>query len=278
MLELRCPSRVADIAAHYHAAGNDPAAYAFALRIAERSVTSFVHDAAVEAFQVAQRYAPSSRDLAQLRVRYAETASMAGRYAHAEALVDLALEWLERQPGDPDTFRSRRLREWLQLHRGKPTTRATEALRALLGEMEGHASAAEVVQVALTVAECALLRAEWPEAVAFARRGLDAAALGEASPATGAHALLVVGTAELAESPALGTSRVRQALQRFVELGDAWGEVRAMHILGDAIARQTPGADSEDMLTAALERARSMHNAPGAAGIWRSLGVLGAGQ
>jgi len=41
MLELRMPSRVADIAAHYHAAGNDPAAYAFAQRIAERSLSEF---------------------------------------------------------------------------------------------------------------------------------------------------------------------------------------------------------------------------------------------
>jgi predicted ATPase len=61
MLELRMPSRVADIAAHYHAAGNDPAAYAFAQRIAERSLAAFAHDSAVDAFQVAQRYTVIAR-------------------------------------------------------------------------------------------------------------------------------------------------------------------------------------------------------------------------
>jgi diguanylate cyclase (GGDEF)-like protein/putative nucleotidyltransferase with HDIG domain len=278
MLELRMPSRVADIAAHYHAAGNDASAYAFAQRVAERSLAAFAHDSAVEAFQVAQRYAPSSRDLADLRVRFAETASLAGRYAHAESLVDLALEWLERQPPAGATYRARRLREWLELHRGKPTTRTAESLRALLAEVETQGPAGEVPAVAIAAAECALLRADWPEAAALARRGLDAAD-GE-GPAGRLHAtaLLLVGAAELAESPALGTSRVRQALQRFVELGDAWGEVRAMHILGDALARQTPGDAADDTLTAALERARDIHNAPVAAGVSRSLGELRARQ
>lgn len=278
MLELRFPSRVADIAAHYHAAGNDAAAYTFALRIAERTTAAFAHDAAAEAFQVAQRYAPSSRDLAGLRLRFAETATLAGRYAHAESLVDLALEWLERQSGHDSLIRARRLREWVQLLRGKPATRTLEALRAMLTGMEGHASPAEHAAVAVTSAECALLRAEWPEAAAFARRGLDAAAVGEAPPAVGAHALLAMATAELAESPALGTSRTRQAMQRFAELGDAGGEARAMHVLGDALARQTPGEGSDEVLSAALERARDTHNAPVAAAISRSLGELRARQ
>jgi tetratricopeptide (TPR) repeat protein len=278
MLELRMPSRVADIAAHYHAAGNDAAAYAFAQRIAERSLAAFAHDAAVDAFQVAQRYAPSSRDLADLRVRFSETAALAGRYAHAESLVDLALEWLQRHPATSATYRARRLREWLQLQRGKPATRAVESLRALLEEVEKHGTSGEAAAVALTAAECALLRADWPEAAALARHGLDAAS-GEGTPGRlGAQALLLVGAAELAESPALGTSRVRQALQRFVELDDPWGEVRAMHILGDALARQTPGDAAEDTLTAALERARDTHYAPVAAGVSRSLGELRARQ
>jgi tetratricopeptide (TPR) repeat protein len=211
-------------------------------------------------------------------VRFADTAASAGRYAHAESLVDLALEWLERQPATPATYRARRLREWLQLQRGKPTTRAAESLRALLAEVEKRGPSGEVVAVALTAAECALLRADWPEAAALARHGLDATS-GEGTPhRLSAHALLLVGAAELAESPALGTSRVRQALQRFVELGDAWGEARAMHILGDALARQTPGDTADDTLTAALERARDTHNAPVAAGVSRSLGELRARQ
>lgn len=278
MLELRMPSRVAEIAAHHHAAGNDPAAYNFAVGVAERMVSSFAHDSAAAAFQVAQRYAPSSAALAELRVRYAETAAHAGTYAHAESLTDLALEWLERQPVSATTVRARRLRETLQMLRGKPSTRALEALRALLSETERMLSGAEAAAVALAAADCALNRADWAEAAALARRALDHSARDENAGSLAADALLGIGTAESGESPALGTSRVRQALQRFVEAGNAWGQVRALHVLGESAARQTPGDAADDSLTEALELARETHYAPIAAAISRSLGELRARQ
>jgi hypothetical protein len=64
ILELRAPSAIAAIAAHYHSAGNDAAALAYAVGAAERHLTACTHDAALAALQVAQRYAPSSAELA----------------------------------------------------------------------------------------------------------------------------------------------------------------------------------------------------------------------
>ena len=74
LLELRAPSAIGEIAGHYHAAGLDADAFRYARQAAERSASVFAHDAALEALQLAQRYAPSGHDLARLRVQLAECA------------------------------------------------------------------------------------------------------------------------------------------------------------------------------------------------------------
>jgi diguanylate cyclase (GGDEF)-like protein/putative nucleotidyltransferase with HDIG domain len=276
VLELRSPSAVEAIAAHYHAAGNDAAALAYAMGAAERALGACAHDAALSALQVAQRYTSSSRELAALRVRHAEVAVQAGRYAHAESLCDLALEWLDRQPADAVTVRARRLREWVQFRRGKAAGRVAESLRLQVDDAAATAPA-EAASTALVAANCAIERAEWPVAAAFARRALESAVGAHAEPVQ-ADSLLVLGIAEQAETPELGVTRLRQAVDRGLALGDPWRGARALHALGEALARQEASAEGEDLLVTALERARASHHAPLAALVSRSLGILRARQ
>ena len=276
VLELRAPSSVDAIASHYHAAGNDAAALAYASAAAERALASCAHDAAMAALQVAGRYAPSSRDLAALRVRHAEVAVQAGRLAHAAALVDLALEWLDRQPLDAVTVRGRRLREWVRLRRGESATRVAEGLRTALDDAVA-AARPEVPATALAAAGCAIERADWPAAMQLAHRALDTAVTDANEPAM-ADALLALGIAEHAETPEVGEPRLRQAVERSASSGDQWRAARALHALGEGLTRLEGSAEGEDVLVSALERARASHSAPVAAAASRSLGALRARQ
>jgi diguanylate cyclase (GGDEF)-like protein/putative nucleotidyltransferase with HDIG domain len=277
VLELRSPSQVEQIANHYHAAGDDEAAYGYVLQVAERSLSVFAHDAAIDALQLAQRFAPSSRELAELRVRYAETAALAGRFAHAESLCDLAVEWLERQPLSVSSHRARRLREGLQLRRGKHTARAMEALATLTEEAEAEVLDTERASSCFVAAECALLRADWPLAGVYANRGMDAVHAA-AAPAMAAHGLLLSGLAQHPESPTAGIALIREAQERLSEAGDLRGASRAALALGDALLRSASSQAADEALTTALERARHTRNAPVAAAASRSLGELRARQ
>ena len=113
-LELRTPTAVADIARHYHAAGDDREAYRYAMLAADRAASVHAHDEAAACLAVAQRHAPSPDDLATARVRHASVAESAGRFDQAEELCDLALDHLSAGGDAPRTLAVRRLRERLR--------------------------------------------------------------------------------------------------------------------------------------------------------------------
>jgi diguanylate cyclase (GGDEF)-like protein/putative nucleotidyltransferase with HDIG domain len=271
VLELRAPSAVEAIAGHYHAAGDDAAAFAFATQSAERSLGACVHDRAFDAMQVAQRYAPSSAELARVRVRHAEMAVVAGRYSEASALCDLALEWLDRQPPDATTMRGRRIREWTQLRRGRSLSRSADTFRTLL-DATATIAPEEAAATALVAADAALERADWTHAAAMANYAMQRA-VGSSAPSVTADALVSLGLAEFGDAPDLGLMRLRQAVERTAALQDPWHEVRALHALGDSILRSEATADGEDLLVAAIDKARASHHPRHAARISRSFGV-----
>lgn len=269
VLELRAPSAVEAIAAHYHAAGDDEAALAYATLSAERSLGIGTHDAALGAFQVAQRYATSARALATVRVRQGEVALEAGRYAQAESLGDLAIEWLDRQSVDGLVIRGRRLRDWVRFRRGRGGARAVESLRQQVEDATAHAPE-ELATSALRAAESAIDRAEWGTAAQFARR-----ALGATAETVAARAALALAWAEDAQGVASDLEALRQSVQRFVALSDAQGEAMARNAFGLAAWRRKADSDeSEASLIAGLEKARAAHHAGMAAHLSRSLGLV----
>ena len=269
VLELRAPTSVATIAAHYHAAGNDAAAFDYASQAAERGMAHGAHDLALSALQVAQRYAASSEDLATLRVRHAEIAVAAGQYGTAASLCDLALEWLDRQPTNAVTMRGRVVREWVQWRRGRGASRAAEGFRGLVDE-SARVAPETVAPAALAAAEVAIARAAWPEAMALARRAADAAMGNESVLAS---ASLRHGEGEYAERPGAGLTRLREAASRSERTGDLGLRALASLTLGSALDRDAISAESEALLTQALEHARSAHDAALTAAISRALGM-----
>ena len=270
VLELRSPSAVATIAAHYHAAGNDSAAFDYATSAAERAMAHGAHDLAVSALQVAQRYASSSESLATLRVRHAEVAVTAGQYGLASSLCDLALEWLDRQPTTAVTIRGRVVREWVQWRRGRGAARVAEGFRTLVDDA-ARLAPETLASTALAGADAALVRAAWPEAMSLARRAADAA---EGRDAIVAAAALRHGEAEYAERPGPGLTRLRDAVAKGERSGDTGLQALGALTLGTALSRDAVTAEADALLTRALELAREAHDTALTAAISQSLGVL----
>ena len=276
LLELRAPSAVDEIAAHYHAAGLDTEAYRYAIAAADRSASAFAHDLALDALQSAQRYAPSARDLAALRVRLATTAFGAGRYAPAEAWCDLALEWIEGSADPLGAMNVRRLRECVRMHRGKPPLRALEELRAILAaapDSEGHARA----EVQLAAAAMATVVADWTLATSLARKALET--LGDrATPAHRAKAHRLLALSRYGTAPADAFTLGHDALAHAMATGDRLATAGARLALGELQLRAGHLAHAEESLGEALDAARGAHAAPLAAGVSRALGELRARQ
>jgi tetratricopeptide (TPR) repeat protein len=274
LLELRAPSAIGEIAGHYHAAGLDADAFRYARQAAERSSSVFAHDAALEALQLAQRYAPSGRELARLRVQLAECASDAGRYDSAEAWCDLALEWLARDPQDDDMMRTARaLRERARAHHGKAPPRALETLRTLVAESEdGDPSVRADVQLA--AANLSLDIADWPLAASLAGRIADAAAAEDVTDVQLTDARRLLAAARYGTAPAEALTLARDAAARGTASGHRLLAGRTRHTLGDLYLRAGHLAHAEEALGEALDAARAAHSAPLAAAVSRTLAEL----
>ncbi len=275
LLELRAPSAVGEIAGHYHAAGLDPEAFRYARLAAERSASVFAHDAALEALQLAQRYAPSGRDLALLRVQLAECAANAGRYESAEAWCDLALEWLGRQAHDDSAVSAARaLRERARAHRGKPPRRALDSLRALLADSKDTSSAAPVVaDVQLAAGALALDVADWPLASSLVVHIAEAPPT-EVTPLQQAEARRLLAEARYGIAPAEAISIARDAATRGAASGNRLVAGGTRLTLGELYLRAGHLAHAEEALGEALDSARAAHSAPLAARVSRALAEL----
>ena len=276
LLELRAPSSVLAIAEHYHSAGLDTEAYRYALLAAERSATVCAHDAALDGLQLAQRFAPSGRELAALRARMATSAHESGRYAQAETWCDLALEWIGKG-GDADvTLSVRHLRERVRVRRGKPPLRALEELRALLSASTDASSSVRGT-VQLAAAELAASLADWTLTASLARKAL--AAVGDrATDGLRVEAQRLLAMARYSVAPAEAFSFARDAVTTGGAGGDRLAAGRATLTLGELYLRAGHLLHAEEALSEALDAARGAHSAPLAAGVSRALGELRARQ
>lgn len=278
LLELRSPSAIETIAGHYHAAGNDAEGYRYALLAAERAAALSMHDAALDALQIAQRHAPSSRDLAELRVRVAETAAVAGRYAFAEESCDLALEWMGKGGSGGSEHatraRARRLREYVRVRRGASPRRALDVLHAIVAGSDGDALPPdERASVLVAASDVAGGLADWTTGASLARRALETVSERE-FPLLVADAMRLLGSCRYPSSPAEGLAFLRDAVTRCVLVGARLPEARARLALGEALVRGGLLAQAGETLGEALEGARSTHSAPVAAEVSRALGEL----
>ena len=276
LLELRAPSGVEAIAAHYHAAGLDTEGYRYAITAADHAAQLFAHDAAMGALHVAQRYAPSALDLALVRARQGQTAHDAGRYALAEEWCDLALEWLVAAGEASRTLAVLRLREQVRVRRGAAPQRALDAFHTMLAGFDG-ADREERATTLLAAAEVSASLADWSRATSLAGKATDI--IGDrGAPAIVGNAWRLLGIGRYATAPAESMALLREAIDRLGASGDRLGEALARVALGDAYLRAGHATHAEQALSVALDTARGAHSAPIAAVVSRSLAELRARQ
>jgi diguanylate cyclase (GGDEF)-like protein/putative nucleotidyltransferase with HDIG domain len=272
-LELRAPTAVADIARHYHAAGDDHEAYRYAMLAADRAASVHAHDEASACLAVAQRHAPSADDLAVARVRHARVSESAGRFDQAEELCDLALDHLSTQSDPLRALPVRRVRERLRARRGQPVRRTLEACLALLAEAEAAHADEETVALHVMVAEAHAALGDLDAAERSARRAVRlSAARGDRRGH--ADALLRLGASLPASRLEETLDRHREALALFIRLGDKHGQTRCWLATGDAHGGAGRMGAAREALEVALDTARQAHAPDLAAVATFALGTL----
>jgi diguanylate cyclase (GGDEF)-like protein/putative nucleotidyltransferase with HDIG domain len=272
-LELRTPTAVADIARHYHAAGDDHEAFRYAMLAAGRAASVHAHDEAAACLAVAQRHAPSPDDLAAARVEHARVAESASRFQQAEELCDLALDHLAAQLDRVKTLSVRRVRERVRARRGQPVRRTLEACLALLAEAEAVHADDEAVALHVMVAEAHSALGDVDAAERSARRAVRlSAARGDRRGH--AEALLRLGASLPANRLEETLDRYREALALFLRLADRHGQTRCWLATGEAHASAGRLSAAREALEQALETARQAHAPDLAAIATFALGTL----
>ena len=264
MLELRSPTAVSAIAAHYHAAGNDEQAYRYAVLAAERATSVFAHDEAITCLAIAQRHAPSPADLAGIRAQLAELGEAAGRYDYAEEMSDLALDWLTRHGTAAQAVPVRRRRESLRMRRGRAPHRAIDELQLLLSVAEANDDHAERAALSIALAAGHLALADWPMAERMSRRALDLATAQDDVRLKG-EASLQLGRSRAVYEPSEALVFLRDAEHLFGSVGDVFGESLTATAKGTTLTRLGRLADANDATSHASDLARAAHSASASA-------------
>jgi diguanylate cyclase (GGDEF)-like protein len=272
-LELRSPTAVADIARHYHSAGEDREAYRYAMLAADRAMSVHAHDEAAACLTVAQRHAPSADDLATARVLHARVCELAGRLDQAEELCDLALDHLISQPNPALTLSVRRVRERLRVRRGQPYRRTLEACLALLAQAEAEHADEEAVALHIMVAEAHGALGDVDAAERSARRAVRLSAT-RGDRRGHAESLLRLGASLPSDRLEETLDRYREALALFIRLNDRHGQTRCWLATGEAHAGNGRLSAAREALEVALDTSRQAHAPDLAAIATFSLGTL----
>jgi tetratricopeptide (TPR) repeat protein/GGDEF domain-containing protein len=129
VLARRGAGSAAEVAMHFAAAGADHEAHDYSLLAADAALALYENGAASALLAAAERTAPTAEALAEVRVRMASLAEVAGRYEEAEALCELALAYYEERGDQLHALRVKRTRMMVRIQRGQS---ASDTLAALL--------------------------------------------------------------------------------------------------------------------------------------------------
>ncbi len=245
-----------EISGHFELAGMRTEAHRYALRAADEAM--IVHEASAVADRLAdaERNAPDEATLADVRVRMASLAEVAGRYEEAETLCDQALEWFEAHGEQVPALRLKRTRALVRMKRGEGAQETLTILLALEAEASASGADMERAAVLLLIAQMHYrlgdLRAAQSvaeEAVAIAERGDDAVLLGDACNRLGVTIQL--------EDAARARGLFDHSLEIATALGDAFRRVRGLNNIGVLETINNNSDEARRMLTIAVEQART---------------------
>ncbi|MFN8572263.1 MAG: tetratricopeptide repeat protein [Gemmatimonadaceae bacterium] len=269
----RRPNALAEIAAHYDAAGVHEAAFTYALSAAEQAVAVYAHDEAAASFLVAQRHAPSVAEANRARFRHAQSLELAGKYEEAEAICDVITADAVAS-GEPGSMLPvRRLRERLRILRGQPLESTRDACEALLREARSNGELAEEVALLNMLCHTHFLMGDAQTARTLARASVEAAErLDDRRPL--ADSLMRLASTLLDGDTSEARECYARALRTVEALGDFIAQARCRVNLGIALAKLGDAEGAMREYRSALELARRTH-APDIAGLAAlNLGVL----
>ena len=246
----------AEIASHFEIALIRVEAHRFALRAADDAVAVHETGAVAELLGAAERNAPDDAALAQVRVRMASLAEVAGRYEDAEELCNQALAWFAGQDEQVQALRLKRTRALVRMKRGLAAQETLTELLALEAEasaanedMERAAVLLHIAQMHWRLGDLSAAQRVAGEAVAIAERGDDVVLLADAC-----NRLAV--TIQLENAPRARELFVH-ALDIATSLGDAFRRVRGLNNIGVLEMICNNSDEAWRVLTIAVEQART---------------------
>lgn len=265
----------AEISAHFERGGEPVEAHRYALLAADHALALHETSSVSELLAAAERSAPTPSTLADVRVRMASLAELAGHYEEAEQLCDRALDWYIIQGDKVNVLKVKRTRLLVRAKRGQA---ASDTLRDLLALEQEAAAAGEDME------RCAILlligQMHWrlgdvaaaqrcaEEAVLIAEQGDDDILLADAC-----NRLAV--TVQLDDRPRSKAYFVR-ALDIVTARGDPHRRLRGLNNIGVWELLSSNWDEARRVLTMASDHARTagLHEAWGRAEL--NLGVLAA--
>ncbi len=246
----------AETASHFEEANIRDEAHRFAVRAADEALAVHETGAVAELLAMAERNAPDEAALAQVRVRMASLAEVAGRYEDAEALCDQALAWYATQGEHVQALGLKRTRALVRMKRGLAAQETLTELLALEAEasaanedMERAAVLLHIAQMHWRLGDLGAAQRTAQEAVTIAERGDDVVLLADAC-----NRLAV--TIQLENAPRARELFVH-ALDIATSLGDAFRRVRGLNNIGVLEMICNNSDEAWRVLTIAVEQART---------------------
>jgi tetratricopeptide (TPR) repeat protein/GGDEF domain-containing protein len=143
----------AEVAMHFAAAGADHEAHDYSLKAADAALALYENGAASALLAAAERTAPSAEALAEVRVRMASLAEVAGRYEEAESLCEAALAYYEERGDQLHALRVKRTRMMVRIQRGQSASDTLAALHPLEAEARQVNAEPECAAILLLISQ-----------------------------------------------------------------------------------------------------------------------------
>jgi tetratricopeptide (TPR) repeat protein len=252
----RDPGSPTEIAMHYAAAGADSKAHQYSLLGADAALALYENNAASALLANAERTAPSDDALAEVRVRMASLAEVAGRYEEAEALCEQALAFYEARGDELQALHVMRTRMMVRIQRGQSARDTLEALLALEAEARRVDAAKEHAAILLLISQThwrlgdpSASQRVAVESLAIAERVGDRLLIADAC----IRCAITVQFTDAARARALHL----RALQISTELGEILRRVRCLINLGALELIQSNWTEARESLQAAADEART---------------------
>lgn len=262
------------LAIHFDQAGLSREAYRTAFDAGAQAQALFAFESAAERYRIAKRHAQDSVEMADVEWRLAQVEEFAGHLAKAEVHCELLLQQhLDGAQQLGVLPAGRRMRERLRLQRGAPVTEVVESCMHLLEAARKASQLDEATSLLIMLSSCQQRLGNIAMAEQLAREAVECAEpMGTRS--LSADAVMRLGSALLASSPASAVPHYRRALDMFVRLNDRSGQLRCHINIGTACDRAGNHPAAEVSYLTALEIGRELRSADLSGAALLNLGVL----